>query len=148
MSVYVPGAHALQYSPPKPYVHPKNSEAHTQMNWLWNESKPEPYWNAPANTAADANDTAKAWLAHPANKMQVLTKFRTFDDDGDGVTSKTEFKKLLKAAGLASMLVGKGGDEDYMFNLMDKDGDGVLSEDEIKALGQDSDGRAARRGLA
>ena len=73
------------YAPPVRKVGPTTSEANEQMQWLWNESKPEPYWTSPANTAADASDTAKAWLAHPANKMQVLTKFGAVDDDGDGV---------------------------------------------------------------
>ena len=91
------------------------------------------------DSSDDANDTAKAWLSHPANKMQLPGLQKAHDADGDGVTNRSEFESLLKAAGSAA-------NADRLFNAMDADGDGFLSEAEIKALGQDASGRARNRG--
>ena len=87
-----------------------------------------------------AENIAAAWLAHPANKLQLPGLQKAADADGDGLINQEEFKDLLKAA-------GSGSDASLLFAQMDADGDGVLDEAEIRALGQDSDGRAARRGL-
>ena len=59
---------------------------------------------------------------------------RQSDIDGDGKTSKEEFRMLLKAA-------GSGSNADILFDQMDADGDGILTEAEIKALGQGKAGR-------
>lgn len=93
---------------------------------------------ASATTAAmDADSTAQAWMKHPANKMQVTRLL--YDADGDGVTSRTEFKSMLAAAGSSL-------DSNLVFDRMDRDGDGFLSEAEINAIGQDASGIARNRG--
>ena len=133
------------YAPPVKVPEPKTNEE----AWVVKSKAPKTVWASYTTTAASAADTAKEWLNHPANKMQVLTHFGTCDTDGDGFTSRSEFTSLLKAAGLGALADGKGAnDAQLLFDKMDKDGDGKLDEEEIKALGQDSDGRAARRGLA
>lgn len=109
--------------------------------WVIKSKAPNPVW-ANAETAYDeATQIAAAWLKHPANKMQLTSLQKEHDLDNDGRHDRSEFKTLLKAA-------GSSADANLVFDQMDKDGDGFLSEDEIKALGQDSDGRAQRRGLA
>jgi hypothetical protein len=88
----------------------------------------------------EASATAKAWLKHPANKMQLSSFKKEHDTDGDGLISQNEFSSLLKAAGSNS----SGTDAAALFNFMDKDGDGTLDEAELKALGQDQHGLGKR----
>ena len=86
----------------------------------------------------DGSGTAKAWLKHPANQIQLISLQDAYDFDGDGVTSKDEFRKLFKAT-------GSNADADLIFDQLDTDRSGFLSQAEIKALGQDRTGKGARR---
>ena len=127
---------------PSTYVLPKPpptwpSDYHDA--WVVKSKAPEPVWSNRHTAAFEATNVAQAWMAHPANKMQLKSFQAAHDTDGDGLIDADEFKKLLAAAGSRS-------NAEALFNAMDKDGDGVLTADEIKALGQDSDGRAGRRG--
>lgn len=107
--------------------------------WTLKSKAPAHVWKTPGTAVDDANATAAAWMAHPANKMQLPSLQKMHDADGDGLTNKEEFKALLQAA-------GSFADAAILFDQMDADGDGVLTEAEIKALGQDRDGRAGNRG--
>ena len=119
--------------PPRPIVRPADHES----LWVLKSQAPAPNWS---NTVAqDAVSTAQEWAKHPANKMQLPSVQAAIDADGDGVTSRSEFKNLLQA-------VGSSANANALFDAIDVDGDGVLSEEEIKALGQDRDGKAKRRG--
>jgi hypothetical protein len=86
----------------------------------------------------DGSDTAKAWLKHPANQIQLVSLQGAYDFDGDGVTSKDEFRKLFKAT-------GSNANADLIFDQLDTDRSGFLTQAEIKALGQDRTGKGARR---
>ena len=97
-------------------------------------------WKTDQQIVSEATECAKAWLGHPANKMQLASLQAAYDSDGDGVTSRSEFKKLLAAA-------GSKADADVLFNQLDADGSGYLTDAEIKDLGQDRTGKATRRGL-
>ena len=123
------------YKPKVPVPDPTN---HAEA-WQIKSLVPKPEWKTDAIISEDATDTAKAWMSHPANKMQLPSLQKAADTDGDGLVDKSEFKELLKAA-------GSGSDANLLFDQMDVDGDGVLTEAEIKALGQDRDGRAKNRG--
>ena len=120
------------HGPPKPKT--------TEENWFQKSLAPTPHvWTTgPAvvgsPTKDEADYVAKAWLSHPANKLQLTSLQAQFDTDGDGKTSKEEFRMLLKAA-------GSGSNADILFDQMDADGDGILTEAEIKALGQGRSGR-------
>jgi hypothetical protein len=85
----------------------------------------------------DGSDTAKAWLKHPANQIQLVSLQGAYDFDGDGVTSKDEFRKLFKAT-------GSNANADLIFDQLDTDRSGFLTQAEIKALGQDRTGKGAR----
>ena len=76
----------------------------------------------------DGSDTAKAWLKHPANQIQLVSLQGAYDFDGDGVTSKDEFRKLFKAT-------GSNANADLIFDQLDTDRSGFLTQAEIKALG-------------
>ena len=117
---------------PDPTTH---DEAWVQKSSPW-MMKSNP-WVTEDTVDGLANDTASAWLKHPANKLQLPSLQKAHDLDGDGVTNEEEFKSMLKAA-------GANVDSTVLFAAMDVDGDGVLTDAEIKALGQDRDGRAAR----
>ena len=106
-------------------------------SWKQKSQFPDISFVSADTIVADADETAKAWLSHPANKMQLKSLQKEFDEDGDGVTSKAEFKKLLAA-------VGSGTDSNILFDTMDADGDGFLTEAEIKALGQDKQNRGRK----
>jgi hypothetical protein len=112
-----------------------------EESWVIKSQVPQHVWQTPLTTANNATDTAKAWLKHPANKMQLKSLRDEHDTDGDGVTNREEFKSLLRAAGSTA-------DANLLFDKMDRDGDGILTEDEIKALGQDRMGLAGRRGMS
>ena len=124
---------------PSTYKAPKPVPAPTTHGEAWVlkqlESKaPQPPWERENSFVEDATATAQAWLSHPANKMQLPSLQKLADTDGDGVTSRAEFKNLLRAA-------GSNADDAVLFSAMDADGDGVLSEAEIKALGHGKSGR-------
>ena len=119
---------------PRPMVRPAD---HEQL-WVLKSQAPAPNWSN-SRVAQDAVTIAQEWVKHPANKMQLPSVRAAIDADGDGVTSRSEFKNLLQA-------VGSSANVNALFDAMDADGDGVLSEEEIKALGQDRDGKAKRRG--
>ena len=42
-------------------------------------------WKTTEKIVADANNTAQAWLNHPANKMQLPSLQKAHDEDGDGL---------------------------------------------------------------
>lgn len=110
-----------------------------EEHWQQKSQFPVIEWKTTEKIVADANNTAQAWLNHPANKMQLPSLQKAHDEDGDGLIDASEFKSLLTAAG-----AGQGVNASILFDQMDSDGDGVLTEDEIKALGQDARGTARR----
>ena len=114
----------------------------------------EPLSNNPSRDQWVLNQgarTAQQFLDSSVNHMRSGTVAKMTDKkfiagadaDGGGTIDRSEFDGLMQSAGAEN-----SEDAFALFNMMDKDGDGFLSEDEIKALGQDSDGRAQRRGLA
>ena len=70
--------------------------------------------------------------------MQLQHFKKMYDADGDGLTDRTEFAKLLAATGSTA-------DANVLFDQLDTDKSGALTDAEIKALGQDQTGAAARR---
>ena len=78
------------------------AKTHAQA-WQIKSQVPIPVWATDDAVAEDsATGTAQAWLSHPANKMQLPSLQKMVDTDGDGVTNRTEFAALLKAAGSGS----------------------------------------------
>ena len=140
MSACVPFIKVGEAPRPSTYVKPKppppNPKDHDEA-WRQKSLVPDPEWVT--ETAIDdfATATAKAWMSHPANKMQLGSFQKEYDADGDGVTNAEEFKALLKG-------VGSNADAAILFAAMDSDGDGVLTDAEIKALGQDPTNRARK----
>ena len=126
---------------PNTYVKKRYVPPPTNHQDAWFDKHPVAgyHWSSTELAVEEAGGIAKAWLKHPANKLQLPSLQKEHDTDGDGVTNREEFAHLLKAAGASA-------NADILFTAMDTDGDGVLTAEEIKALGQDRDGRAANRG--
>ena len=73
------------------------------------------------------------WKNNPNNFMQLPTYVREADDDGDGLISKDEFRKLLSKSGLSNM---SEKEAQALFAKVDADGDGDLTMVELKQIAE------------
>jgi len=64
------------------------------------------------------------------NAKQMAAMFKEIDEDGDGIISKTEFRKAIPLLGVS---VPKS-DIDELFNKIDKSGDGSIDSSEFLAF--------------
>ena len=62
--------------------------------------------------------------------MKILDLFRDWDEDGDGLVSKREFRKALAALGADA----PRSEVDVLFDSLDEDGSGYLTFDEFKRI--------------
>ena len=74
------------------------------------------------------------------NAVRVIDIFREWDDDGDGLVSKKEFRNAIAALGYDA----PREDVDAVFKAFDADGSGVIEYSELKAaLGLEDEGSSA-----
>lgn len=65
-----------------------------------------------------------------ANRARVLDLFREWDEDGDGLVDRAEFRKAVRALGFSAARA----DVDDLFAEFDRDGSGVIEYSELSKL--------------
>ena len=82
------------YVLPKP---PPTWPADYHDAWVVKSKAPEPVWSNKHTVASEGADVAQAWLAHPANKMQLKSFQAAHDVDGDGLIDAIEVRGSLSS---------------------------------------------------
>ncbi len=96
-------------------------------------SQQQQFLEGACSTEDIAKNVARMWKGNPNSFMQLRSYVREADDDGDGLISKDEFRKLLDKSGLGNM---SDSEARALFAKVDKDGDGDLTMAELKQIAE------------
>jgi len=66
--------------------------------------------------------------SHPDPKQEMITAFKVFDRNGDGVIDKTELRQALTSLGVNKLT---NQEVDQLFRAADTDGNGVIDFQEL-----------------